>query len=237
MRAREYLDRSRRLEVGILAASPLLAIYEAGVLLSGSPVRNGADAVLRRAFLAGFGPAGRFVFGALLLGAVVAAALHAAREKLPAHRYAFPLALEGLLYAALLGPAVLLLKSRLGEAAITLAAPAPSPLLGGVLAVGAGVYEEIAFRLLLLPALYVIALRLLEPLGSGRGTALGVAIALSSLAFAGFHHLGVFGAPFDGNAFAFRTIAGAILGGLFLGRGIGVAIYTHAFYDLLYLAG
>ncbi|MCI0586905.1 MAG: CPBP family glutamic-type intramembrane protease [Planctomycetes bacterium] len=237
MRAREYLDRSRRLEVGILAASPLLAIYEAGLLLSESPVRNGADAVLRRAFLAGFGQAGRFLFGLLLVCALLAAALHAARRKVPAHRYAFPVAVEGLLYAALLGPAVLLLRSRLGDAAIALETGEGSPVLASLLAVGAGVYEEIAFRLLLLPALYVLALRMAEPLGAGKGTALGIALAVSSLAFAGFHHLGAFGTPFDAGAFAFRTIAGAILGGLFVGRGIGVAIYTHAFYDLLYLAG
>jgi hypothetical protein len=228
---REYLEDSRRLSVGLLAISPLLALYEAGLLLGGSDLRNGADAFLRRAFLLALGPPGRYVFGAGILILLLGAAACAARERLPAHRLALPLAFEGLFFGAILGPLSLFLRG--GLRALTSLDP-DGPALRTLLAIGAGVYEELAFRLLLLSGIFVLARHLLDPLGAGRGVALAVALVSSSLLFAGFHNVGPYGEPFSWDAFAFRTVAGGVLGGLFVARGIAVAVYAHAFYDLLF---
>ena len=229
----DYLRDSRRLSVGLLAISPLLAVYEAGLLLGESELRNGADALLRQAFLLAFGPAGRFCFGAGILVLLLGSLWLAVRERLPAHRLAVPLAFEGMLFGAILGPLSLVLR---GGLSLSASLDPESPALRTLLAIGAGVYEELAFRLVLLSALFVLALRIGAPFGGGRGSALLVALCVSSLGFAAFHHVGAYAEPFTWNAFLFRAIAGGVLGGIFVARGIGVAVYAHAFYDLLFLA-
>jgi membrane protease YdiL (CAAX protease family) len=52
-------------------------------------------------------------------------------------------------------------------------------------------------------------------------------------AFAGAHHLGTLGEPFQWYAFLFRTMAGAFFAALFIYRGFGIAAGTHAAYDML----
>jgi membrane protease YdiL (CAAX protease family) len=104
--------------------------------------------------------------------------------------------------------------------------------LSAVLAVGAGVYEELVFRLLLMRG----TLWLLQRVAGMHGVAAGaVAVATSSLIFALFHHVGPGAEPFTPEAFTFRSLAGLLLAGLFAFRGLAVAVYAHAFYDLLLL--
>ena len=63
--------------------------------------------------------------------------------------------------------------------------------------------------------------------------AMGVALVVSSLVFALYHHVGAAGEPFALDRFAFRAAAGTILGLLFALRGLAVVVYMHVFYDLL----
>ena len=63
--------------------------------------------------------------------------------------------------------------------------------------------------------------------------ATAIAIVVSSLAFALYHHLGAYGEPLVASRFAFRALAGTILGVLFATRGLAVVVYMHVFYDLL----
>ena len=99
---------------------------------------------------------------------------------------------------------------------------------------GAGVYEELLFRLLLLPLLaWVLRQTKLSP-----AAAMSVAVLLSSLLFAAAHHVGPYGEPFTSVGsfypkFFFRTLAGIFFGLLFVYRGFGIAAGTHAGYDLL----
>jgi hypothetical protein len=94
---------------------------------------------------------------------------------------------------------------------------------------GAGVYEEALFRLLLIPLLYQ-ALRLFQAPEAVAGT---LAITASSLLFAAAHHAGSPGEPFTWYAFSFRWVAGILFAWVFAARGFGVAVGTHAAYDLL----
>jgi membrane protease YdiL (CAAX protease family) len=63
--------------------------------------------------------------------------------------------------------------------------------------------------------------------------AAGGAFVVSSLLFAGYHHVGPGGEPFESTVFAFRFVAGCILAGLFAARGFAVAVWTHVIYDVI----
>ena len=97
-----------------------------------------------------------------------------------------------------------------------------------VLGVGAGVYEELLFRLIGFMLLHAL---LVDVMGVKAGPALWATLLLTSTAFAAYHHLG--GEPFTPVAFAFRTAAGVYLGLVFAARGFGLAAGAHAAYDVL----
>jgi membrane protease YdiL (CAAX protease family) len=94
---------------------------------------------------------------------------------------------------------------------------------------GAGLYEEVLFRLLMLP----IAVWTFERLGCSTLAAGFWALLLSSLLFSGAHYIGPLGDSFALYSFTFRTVAGIFFAVLFLLRGFGIAAGTHFFYDLL----
>jgi membrane protease YdiL (CAAX protease family) len=105
---------------------------------------------------------------------------------------------------------------------------------------GAGIYEELLFRLMLLPVLFAVARGArLSPSASWT-----CAMVVGSLLFAAAHYrftLTVGGMQFGPTAgdsfawttFAFRTAAGMFFSLLFLYRGFGVAAGAHAAYDIL----
>jgi hypothetical protein len=103
-------------------------------------------------------------------------------------------------------------------------------LTESVLGIGAGVYEELVFRLILISGLVMLGSDFLNL--PAKGT-MAVAVVVSAIAFAAHHHAPMGSEPFDSTAFAFRTCAGLYLGGLFIYRGYGPAAGTHAAYNLL----
>ena len=96
-----------------------------------------------------------------------------------------------------------------------------------VLGLGAGVYEELVFRLMAFAALHFL---LHDLLGIADRRAWPIIIAVSSVAFAGYHYLGQ--ESFAWQSFAFRSAAGVWLGTVFLYRGFGIAAGSHAAYDV-----
>jgi hypothetical protein len=95
--------------------------------------------------------------------------------------------------------------------------------------IGAGVYEELVFRLLLISFVVMLGEDLLR---LGRTSVTATAIALSSLAFAAHHHHPIGVEPFEPTAFAFRAVAGAYLAIIFWYRGYGSAAGCHAAYNV-----
>jgi membrane protease YdiL (CAAX protease family) len=103
-------------------------------------------------------------------------------------------------------------------------------VMGVFMSAGAGVYEEILFRMLLMHGLLIV-LRVMVMTGDrDKGLALAVAIAISSLLFSLAHHLG--GEPIAIGVVMQLTLAGALLGWLYATRGLGVAVWAHCFYDV-----
>lgn len=95
--------------------------------------------------------------------------------------------------------------------------------------VGAGIYEEVLFRLLLLPACYVW-FRMLQ---AGPRASAVLAVVTTSLMFALAHYVGPAGDTLVPYTFCFRAAAGAYFAALFLTRGFGITVGTHAAYDLI----
>jgi hypothetical protein len=123
----------------------------------------------------------------------------------------------------------------------TLAAPAADTSYwkeNMIFSVGAGIYEELLFRLIgiaLLHMLFVDVLALPEKHG---GTA---TIVLSALAFGIYHfilidpsaRLGFTIDGFDWGKFSFFTLAGVYLAMIYVIRGFGLVVGTHALYDVM----
>jgi hypothetical protein len=101
-----------------------------------------------------------------------------------------------------------------------------APLVGYL---GAGVYEEAIFRLALIPLFYYGLRLLLTP----KLLAGVLAVSGSAVLFSVAHHAGTPGETFTWYAFFFRWVAGIYFAWVFVARGFGVAVGTHAAYDLL----
>jgi len=105
-----------------------------------------------------------------------------------------------------------------------------------VTGIGAGIYEELIFRLILICLLMMLfqdALRL-----SHTNSAI-LSVLISAALFSAHHHIvfldGQFGriADFNWTKFSFRTMAGVYFSVLFAIRGFGITAGTHAFYDII----
>jgi len=99
------------------------------------------------------------------------------------------------------------------------------------IAIGAGVYEELVFRFVLIALAHGL---LVDICGVRKQLGNILAVVFSALVFAGYHRSGV-GGELDVSALIFFFTAGVFLGTLFLGRGLGIAAGAHVIYDLLVL--
>jgi len=101
------------------------------------------------------------------------------------------------------------------------------------LGVGAGVYEELVFRLMIISVIVILAADLLR---LNRGGVAVAAVLLSSLAFAAHHHPPIGVESFRLVPFLFRTAAGVYLAVIFWFRGYGPAAGCHAAYNVALVA-
>ncbi len=102
--------------------------------------------------------------------------------------------------------------------------------------IGAGIYEELIFRLILISLSMVFFETVL---GIRRIRAVIISVIISSVLFSLHHHFvflnGQFAKAetFTMTRFAFRTVAGVFFAVIFAARGFGIAAGTHAFYDII----
>jgi hypothetical protein len=235
---KDYFTNSRAPRYSLTFALPLLLLYEGlSLLLTGSAVegvRNGADVLLKSMFVAMGGRDGILLFGALLLGGgafLVARDIRKAAEGIQGRVFGLMM-LESTLYASVFGfvagwlTAALLPRSALLSLQGMQSLDLPTQL---VVSLGAGLYEELAFRVILTGGL-LAALRTLTPMP--KPAAAAVAIVVSALIFSAFHYVGSLGDTFTVASFTFRAVAGVLFSALYVVRGFGIAAWTHALYDL-----
>jgi len=199
---------------------PLVVFYEAASLAH--PERVIAFDLMRK-FFELFGPAGRWT-PAMAVVAILLATHAASGQKWTVH-----LDRVGLMYPEAVALALPLL--ALNWALPLQAASEAGPSLIDELAtgVGAGVYEELVFRLIFISVGVMIGVDLLR---LGRGAVAVAVILLSSLLFAGHHHAPIGAEPFDPASFGFRVLAGGYLAVIFWYRGYGPAAGCHAGYNV-----
>jgi hypothetical protein len=220
-------------------------LYEGlAAALAGSPgtagVRNAADVVLKTPFVFMSGTRGSLAFFATIVAIFiffVARDLTKSRDRLRPRLFALMLG-ESAVLALLLGVVVGTITARLlgglgALAAQTGGAASPLDQMGVgtklMLALGAGLYEELLFRVLLVGGL-ALGLRWLT--GASRLHTGIIAAVVGAVIFSGFHYIGEYGDPFELASFTYRAIAGLVFSGMYLVRGFGITAWTHALYDV-----
>jgi hypothetical protein len=205
-------------ETSLVLIFPVLLAYSIGVLFVGHV--NGADVITRSLYSA----LGRTPY--LLVYAVVSIVYlmwvrKAGRTATLRLEVVAPVILEAAIYAFTLGAAITLIVHHLLGLGID-----GSSLVS---ALGAGVHEELVFRLGLFTALVAV-------LRDARKWAVVLALVISSEVFAAAHHIGAHGEPFTMHAFVFRSFAGAAFACIFWFRSLSHAVYAHVLYDLVVAA-
>ena len=235
-----YWQVSRAPRYSLLLALPLLVCYQVLALLLAHgerSVRNGADVILQALFTALAGAWGPPLFMACVIGAgvwLVTRDLRAHGSRLRSGVFIAMLG-EAIALALLFGFVVGSVTSGVLGMLQTLAVPGGREMDWGtrlMVSLGAGIYEELLFRVLLVGALAAAARALLgwRPLTAGvAATFAGAAI------FSAFHYLGPYADRWQLYSFAFRMVAGLFFSGLYLARGFGITAWTHALYDVLLL--
>jgi membrane protease YdiL (CAAX protease family) len=224
-----YFRLSRSPHYSLVFAIPLLIAYEGFALFLNHSdlygIRNSADVFLKLC-LAYVGIHGFFGFGAAMVVALILFRVVGGGPFLGSIRFGVLtwMLVESLVYSLVFGAAV----GAIGH--VLLAQPFPLGRSAQILvSLGAGIYEEFVFRVLLLGALVFCLHRLLR---LQQRLAYGVAAVLGAILFSAFHYIGPFADPLQLPSFVFRFVAGLILTGLYFARGYGITAYTHSFYDL-----
>jgi hypothetical protein len=219
---------------------PVFLGYQVGVVFL--RVRNATDVVTSRLLELAHGD--RLVYLQITggLGVALFAAFAALGRGHPLRASKLlQIAVEGAVYAYGMASAASWVVGRL------FAGPRPDavggPITGIVMSLGAGFYEELAFRVVLfgLGAKVLVwlltgqRLGLVERSGFPGVRALGIIVlwALASAAiFSGMHYLGPMGDPFDARSFVARAVLGLALTLVYGLRGFAAAVWTHALYDV-----
>jgi hypothetical protein len=240
---RTYWRQSRAHRYSLLFALPLLVAYEALAAALGhdepQAIRNGADVLLKSAFIALLGEHGPLVFGALLIGVSVWLVMRDMRAhgKHLSPRIFAGMAAESILLALAFGIVVASVTSRVLAPFAALVQSRMQELGWGtqlMVSLGAGLYEELLFRVLIVGALAALGTRLL---GWRPAVAAIVAVGVGAIIFSAFHYMGPYGDRFEAESFTFRLIAGLFFSALFVTRGFGITAWTHALYDVFLLFG
>lgn len=222
-----YFEQSALPLASLIFLIPLIVFYELGThWYASDPVSHVEQRIiafsLMQHFFALFGAPGKYMPAAAVVSILMA--WHVARNDswtihlghlvgmlLESVMYAIPLLAMGYLFEHYLP-----LHTRGGNWRALL-----------VLSVGAGVYEELVFRLV---AFTVLSFLLIDLLKMRKGLALLLMVVISSVAFSAYHYLG--SETFEWQSFAFRTLAGIYFAIIFIWRGFGITSGAHASYDI-----
>ena len=105
-----------------------------------------------------------------------------------------------------------------------------------ITAIGAGIYEELVFRLILICLLMLFFQDILH---LTRNNSIVLSVLISAFLFSAHHHIHFingrfgFGEPFAIIPFTFRVLAGVYFAGIFAMRGFAIVAGAHAFYDII----
>ncbi|HEV7301392.1 MAG TPA: CPBP family intramembrane glutamic endopeptidase [Tepidisphaeraceae bacterium] len=225
---RNYLERSELPLTSLLFLLPLIVLYEVGTELYLSDPDSGTQHIiafsLMQQFFTMFGATGRHL--PALAVVVLLLSWHIARNDswtlYP--KTCIAMAVES---AAMAIPLVVIGYTMMHYLTSLHLMNTPSTTGLLILSLGAGIYEELVFRLIAFTALSFLLRDLIQ---LGKVSSAVLMVAGSALLFSLYHYLG--SEKFELPSFAFRTVAGLYFGALFLTRGFGITAGAHAAYDI-----
>lgn len=228
----QYLTVSKSPLYSFIFTLPLFLLYEVGIFLISSrdidQLRNGAD-VLMRQVLESFGIYGMYGFGGTFLIGFLIAFIRQKKNLRTSEiesRFLLIMFFESIAWATLLVIMMIKIPTFLSLS------NEDHLIQQVVLAIGAGIYEEFVFRVLLISGLAIL-FGLIFNWGEFGKTFLSVII--SSAIFSIFHFFGSYGDTFSFPLFFVRFFAGIFLAMIYIFRGFGIAAYAHSIYDLFVL--
>lgn len=209
------------LVASLVLVFPLYLAYAVGVLFSGRV--NGVDFVSRHVWAA----CGEDQVRYLALHAAVAIGFvlwlrRSRRVRSLSAEVVVPVVLEAAIYALTMATAIHLVMDHV----LGFHVGRTGDLI--VASLGAGVHEELVFRLGLCGGGAWLAIRA----GAPPRLAVAVAVVASSLLFSYAHHVGPHGDPWSREVFAYRALAGGIFAAIFWFRSLAHAVYAHVLYDV-----
>ncbi len=228
--------------VDLALTLPLFVAYHVGVVFLN--IKNAADYVTRPLLDLANGSRTAYLGLTLAIGVLFAGifGLLGRGQAFRAAKFA-QIAVEGVAYAVAMrfGAAYVVGRLPIGPVGKM------DPVSGAVMSLGAGFYEELAFRVVLfgLGAKLLVWLLARERVGlvgaAPRLTMKAIAIMTAwSFAAAGIfsaaHYVGALGDRIDVASFVFRWVLGLALTLIYVARGFAAAVWSHAVYDLWVLA-
>jgi hypothetical protein len=232
--SRREAERVRGLGYGkvpgsLLLIFPLWITYELGLLLT--PANNGVDFVSRLIFEAAGSDPQTYLYLHLALGGVFLALLALLwRGGKLAMDELTPMVLESSIYALTLGSFIIFVMDRL--IGLQLLAVGGGDVQNAlVVSLGAGVHEELIFRLGVMGFGGILLARVLP----SRRLSVFCAACVAAFLFALAHHQGVSGEAFEISVFTYRVIAGLAFAAIFYYRSLAHAVYSHFLYDFYVL--
>lgn len=242
---KSYLNNTSSLSYAYLASLPLFVIYELMMWLarlgskSNTEIRISADIWIQQLlFMMHHNTLLLSTLLVLVLGGLI---WYKERNKPIVIKpgWFFMMLLESGVWAVLLAVLVSGLLSwlfyvvgQIGSAEASLLMMAESSGLSSFqrigLSVGAGLYEELVFRVLLVYGLFYAFLKMMRPHRAQLG-----AILLAAFLFSLAHYIGSMGDVFTISSFLFRMVFGLALNLLLWVRGFGITAWTHAIYNIL----
>ena len=224
-----YWRFSRSAYYSVVSALPLLVVYEILVIMTQSRywgIRNAADMWIRT-FLMAFDLRAQhltFVMIGIAFALIPVAKTRSYGVKLKANFFLLMLA-EAFTYSLVLGG---VLQSILRLSGLATGGPGNGALQNFALSLGAGLFEEIIFRVLLLNLLFFI----LNYIFKNKVTTAVISVLAASFLFSLSHYIGSMADSWELYSFMFRWIAGMIFTVLYFMRGFAITAYTHALYDI-----
>lgn len=231
---KQYFSDTKSVLYSFLFSVPLFLIYE-GLILISQPnadhiVRISVDVWMKSIFsMLGVNAVSFSLLFMMLIGFFI---LYREREKLKDLKFSHFIVMifESLVYAIV----VAIVSSALTSLILNFSASDPIDSLSYLqklaLSLGAGLYEELFFRVILVSAFVFVFTKLFNNKTWAANIA---AITLSAVLFSAVHYTGSMGDLFTMNSFLYRFLFGLILNGLYIWRGFGVAAWTHAIYDVI----
>jgi hypothetical protein len=241
----EQLDRLRDrpgawVDLGLTL--PIFLVYQVSVVFLG--VQNATDLVTGTLLSLSHGERTTYLLATFAIGVIFAGVFALLGRGQAFHPRKFlQIAVEGAVYAFVMRLVAGYVVGSLFAGPATI--KDQGRFVGFIMSLGAGFYEELAFRVILFglgakALTSLVAHQKFELAGTAPTSRLsirtiGIMIAWSlvcALVFSGVHYVGAMSDHFQLASFVFRFVLGLALTLIYVTRGFAAAVWTHALYDV-----